>query len=155
MKKNVILIGKMLTRKKKTLSLAESCTGGYISHLITSVPGSSKHFKGGIVAYNNTVKQDLLGVKERTLKNFGAVSAECALEMARGVRKKLKSNYAIAVTGIAGPGGAVKGKPVGTVYIAFASEKEQLVERVQLKGSRDKVIHQTARKALQMLLNEL
>lgn len=98
-------IGKKLLAAKKTLSIAESCTGGYISHLITSVPGSSAYYVGGIIAYDNSVKTALLGVKKKTLREFGAVSEDCAREMVKGIRKKLDSDLAIATTGIAGPGG--------------------------------------------------
>ena len=148
-------IGKKLKAKKKTLALAESCTGGYLSHLITSVSGSSAYYKGGIVSYDNAVKVKILGVKKKTLQKFGAVSAECAKEMASGILKKLKTDYALATTGIAGPSGAVKGKPVGTVYIAFASKKVVLAERFQFKGGRLQVIKQTAQQAVEILASNL
>lgn len=147
-----VAIGKALRKKKKTMALAESCSGGYISHLITSVPGSSAYFMGAAVSYDNNIKQGILGVKPKTIKDYGAVSAECAAEMALGIRKKFKVDYAIATTGIAGPTGAVKGKSVGTVYIAFASKADLYVIRFQFKGSRISIIEQTARKSLEILL---
>lgn len=148
-------IGKKLKAKKKTLAIAESCTGGYLSHLITSVAGSSDYFTGSVISYSNKIKQQELGVKKKTLKKFGAVSSECAGEMVSGIRKEFKVDYALATTGIAGPGGSVKGKPIGTVYIAVASKKNIIVERFNFKGSRLKVIEQSANKALEMLKNLL
>jgi len=148
-------IGKTLKEQGKTLALAESCTGGYIAHLITSVSGSSAYFMGGVVAYDNRVKEDLLGVKARTLKKFGAVSAECAGEMAIGARKRFKTDLAIATTGIAGPTGAVKGKPVGMVYISWATKKGVQVKRFRFRGTRKNIIAQTAKKALQILAANL
>ena len=145
-------IGKILKAGKKTLAIAESCTGGYLSHLITSVSGSSDYFVGGIIAYHNQIKIKELGVRPKAIRKYGAVSAECAGEMVMGIRKRLKTDFAIAVTGIAGPTGGVKGKPVGTVYIAFAAKNELLVERFSFKGSRKRVIEQSAKKALEMLL---
>lgn len=155
MKKLAKEIGRRLKKGKKHLALAESCSGGYLSHLITSVPGSSVYFKGAVISYSNELKENLLGVKSKTLKKYGAVSAECACEMALGVLKKVRSDYAIATTGIAGPGGAVKGKPVGTVYIAFASKETVMAVKFNFKGSRAKVIEQTAHKGMEMLIGFL
>jgi len=115
------VVVRRLTRKQKTLALAESCTGGFIAHQITNVPGASEVFLGGIVAYSNGVKEKFLGVRPATLKKHGAVSEAVAREMALGARKKFASDFAIAVTGIAGPGGGTAEKSVGTVYIALAS----------------------------------
>lgn len=148
-------IGAILKSKGTTLVIAESCTGGYLSHLITSVPGSSAYYKGSVVSYDNKIKIRILGVKKSTLRRHGAVSAACASELARGVLNNLDADYALATTGIAGPTGAVKGKPVGTVYIACASKKNLVVERFNFKGNRAQVIEQAARKALQMLLDGL
>lgn len=144
-------IGRLLKKKRATLGVAESCTGGFISHMIISVPGSSAYFKGAIVSYDNQVKSGVLGVKSQTLRQYGAVSAACAAELARGTLKTLKCDYAIATTGIAGPTGAVKGKPVGTVYIAFASKSALVVERFSFRGGRLQVIRHAARQALEML----
>lgn len=117
-------IGKLLKKKKETLSVAESCTGGFIANWITDIPGASVYFDRGIVAYGNRSKQALLGVQTKTLKKFGAVSSEVAREMAAGIAKKSATTYGLAVTGIAGPTGGTKDKPVGTVYIALATPKK-------------------------------
>lgn len=119
-------IGKKLTSKNLTLSTAESCTGGYISHLITSVPGSSVYYKGAVIAYSNEIKESLINVRSDTLQNYGAVSEETVKEMAVGIKKKFKTDYAIATSGIAGPGGGTADKPVGTVWIAIASPDGKL-----------------------------
>ena len=108
-------------KKGFTLSVAESCTGGYISHLFTQHPGSSKVFFGGAVSYSYELKESILGVKSATLKKFGAVSSETATEMVEGALLNFKSDYALAVTGIAGPDGGTPDKPVGTVWIAVAA----------------------------------
>lgn len=144
-------IGKTLSLRGKTLAIAESCTGGFISHLVTSVPGSSAYFTGAVISYDNKIKTGLLGVKSSTLKKHGAVSAECVGEMAKSIRKKFDTNYALATSGIAGPTGAVKGKPVGTVFIALATQNKLLVGRYHFKGGRRQVISQAAQKALQLL----
>src|SRR3972149_4847309 len=107
------VVGQLLTKQNLTLSLAESCTGGLIGHRLTNVPGSSDYFLGGIIAYAYEAKERLLDVKHNTLYERGAVSAETALEMARGARKALGADIGLSVTGIAGPGGGVPGKPVG------------------------------------------
>ena len=113
-------IGKMVNRRCALLATAESCTGGLIAHRITETPGSSAYFKGGIVAYSNEIKEQLLGVKHETLEQYGAVSEETAIEMARGCLTKMGVDYAIATTGIAGPTGGTDEKPRGLVYIAVA-----------------------------------
>jgi len=110
---------KLLKKHKLTLSLAESCTGGLIAKAITDIPGSSEIFKYGVVSYSNESKQKILKVKKNTLKRYGAVSEQTAREMAEGVQKILSTNISAAVTGIAGPGGGMPDKPVGTVYIGI------------------------------------
>src|ERR1035437_590543 len=117
-------IGKILSSKNKTLAVAESCTGGYLSHLITLISGSSVYFKGGIIAYDNSIKIAELNVSEETLKNYGAVSIECAKEMAVGVLKKFDVDFALSTTGIAGPTGERPGKPVGLVWIGLATREK-------------------------------
>ena len=109
------IIGEILKKKRKTLAVAESCTGGYIGHLITSIPGSSDYFNGGIIAYANEIKVNVLKVEEKTLNENGAVSKEVAEQMSAGVRKRLKADFGIATTGIAGPAGGTDKNPVGTV----------------------------------------
>jgi nicotinamide-nucleotide amidase len=146
-----ILIGKKLSKQKKTLGIAESCTGGYISHQITSVPGSSAYFTGSVVAYDNKIKTKMLGVKTPTLKKFGAVSSECASQMVSGILSEFGVSYAVATTGIAGPGGAVAGKPVGTVFIAVATPDMIQVGHFRFKGNRKAIIEQSTHKALEML----
>lgn len=113
-------LGKLLLKKKATVSSAESCTGGLIAHLFTLVPGASRYFWGTVVSYDNSVKQNVLGVKKSTLEKYGAVSRECVEQMAEGVRKKLGTTYSVATSGIAGPGGGTPDKPVGTVWIAVS-----------------------------------
>lgn len=123
------LIGHLLLESKLTLATAESCTGGLIGHRLTEVPGSSEYFLGGIIAYSNEIKERVLGVKPETLERHGAVSAETASEMARGVRRVLGTDVAVSVTGIAGPGGATADKPIGLTYIAVAAADYERVER--------------------------
>lgn len=118
-----LAVGRLLKAKGKTLAVAESCTGGLIANLVTNVPGASDWFERGIVSYSNRSKIEILGVNEKTIKKFGAVSRECAVEMARGARKISGADFGLAVTGIAGPSGGTEGKPVGTVHIALASAK--------------------------------
>jgi nicotinamide-nucleotide amidase len=117
------VIVRLLTGHKRTLAVAESCTGGFLAHRLTNVPGASAVFLGGIVAYSNQAKQDLLGVRAETLLQHGAVSEAVAREMAEGGRRLLRADYALAVTGIAGPGGGTEEKPVGTAFIAFADNR--------------------------------
>jgi nicotinamide-nucleotide amidase len=146
---------RLLTRGGKTLALAESCTGGCIAHRITNVPGASEIFPGGVVAYSNGVKQTFLGVRPETLKRHGAVSEAVAREMAEGARKKFGADYAIAVTGIAGPGGGTKAKPVGTVFIALAGDFETVVAHNWNCFEREKFKDVTANQALKLLLSQL
>jgi nicotinamide-nucleotide amidase len=142
---------RLLARKKKTLALAESCTGGFIAHKITNIPGASEIFLGGIVAYSNGVKEKFLGVRPETLKMHGAVSEAVAREMAIGARKKFGADFAVAVTGIAGPTGGTKAKPVGTVFISVAGAFGTLAERRSNSFGREKFKEATANQALQML----
>jgi nicotinamide-nucleotide amidase len=155
-KKNQIeaVIVRLLARRGKKLALAESCTGGCIAHQITNVPGASKILLGGVVAYSNGAKQRFLGVRPETLKQRGAVSEAVAREMAEGARKKFGADFAIAVTGIAGPGGGTKAKPVGTVFIALASDFETVVKRKLNCFGREKFKEITANQALALLLSQ-
>lgn len=145
------LIGSILTERKKTMSVAESCTGGYISHLITSVPGSSAYFIGSVIAYDYDVKTSELDVRQETLKNFGAVSLPCAEEMAKGILQKYKTHYAVSTTGIAGPGGATPTKPVGTVCIAVATKDRVISKQYSFGNYRDRNIVMASEMALSML----
>lgn len=134
-----VVVGNMLREKNLTLSIAESCTGGYVSHLITSVPGSSEYFQGSIIPYSYEIKMQHLGVKSQTLEKFGAVSEETIKEMAELVRKKFGTSIGVATSGVAGPGGATPEKPVGTVWIALADGKEIVTKKLQL--SKDRLIN--------------
>jgi PncC family amidohydrolase len=154
-KKSEVAVVQFLTERKQTLALVESCTGGYIAHCVTNVPGASNIFLGGVVAYSNEAKKKFLGVRAETLKHHGAVSAETAREMAEGARKQFGADFAIAVTGIAGPGGGSKAKPVGTVFIALASAAETVVERRLNALGRKAFKKATARQALEMLWKRL
>lgn len=145
------VIGEMLKQKSKTLGVAESCTGGYISHLITSVAGSSGFYNGSITAYSNQIKERVLGVDGNTIKCFGAVSEEVAKEMATGAKKILNVDYALATTGIAGPTGGTDEKPVGTVWIAVASENELVAINYVFGDNRERNIIRSSQTALQML----
>lgn len=155
MKKSERLIGESLREKGLKLALAESCTGGLLSSMITDVAGSSEYFLGSIVAYANGVKQTELGVKSGTLKKYGAVSKETAVEMARGVKKRLGSDISAAITGIAGPGGGTPEKPVGLVFIAVSKGRTTIVERFVFKGGRKSIKKQSAEAALSMLAEAL
>lgn len=145
------VIGRLLSENGKTLGVAESCTGGYISHLITAIPGSSDYFIGGIISYGNSVKQEALGVSVETINNSGAVSEETVLEMAAGAQKLLKSDYAIAVSGIMGPAGGTETKPVGTAWIAVSDLTRTVTKKIQLRYDRRRNIETTAINALNML----
>jgi nicotinamide-nucleotide amidase len=144
-----------MAARNLTLSVAESCTGGYISHLFTQHPGSSKVFFGGAVSYSYELKESILGVKGTTLLNHGAVSEETATEMVQGALLKFKSDYAIAVTGIAGPDGGTAEKPVGTVWIAVASQQKLAVRKFTFGNKRQQNIERSATAALGMLNNLL
>jgi PncC family amidohydrolase len=141
----------LLKKTGKTLSTAESCTGGLIGGAITSVPGSSEIFLGGAISYSNEVKERLLGVEEETLIAHGAVSEETAREMVTGARDLFRTSTAIAVTGIAGPGGATPTKPVGLVYIAVADGPRVVVCRNIFKGGREQVRSQTVATACDLM----
>ncbi len=138
---------KKLTKRKATLSVAESITGGGLASAITEVSGSSKVFVGGVIAYEDSIKISELKVDAKTLKRFTAVSEEVAKEMAIGALKKFKTDYAIATTGVAGPGKAY-GQKAGTVWVALASKKEVFAIALSLSGSRDLIRHATIESAL-------
>lgn len=141
----------LLSLKDKTISIAESCTGGGISFEMVKVPGISKYFKGGIVVYSNEAKEELLNVSKSALLNFGAVSFEVAKEMAENVRKKFKTDIGLSVTGIAGPEGGSKQKPVGTVYIGVSTDGFANAEKFQFVGSRERIQRFSINFALNLL----
>ena len=136
----------------RTLVTAESLTGGGIGNALTAVPGASAVYQGGVISYVNEVKRDVLGVPQEILDRYGAVSPWTAGAMASGVRKLLKADYAVSVTGLAGPTGDEFGNPVGTVYIGFESNAKALVKRCLFKGSREEIRSQTIRAALELIL---
>lgn len=145
----------MLHKKALSLGVAESCTGGLISHRITNVAGSSDYFEGAVISYSNELKKGLLDVKDETLRKFGAVSQECAKEMTVGVRELAKTDIGLAVTGIAGPGGGIPEKPVGLVYIALASSRGVTCKEYRVQGNREENKNAFANAALGMLLEHL
>lgn len=145
------VIGKILLEKPATISTAESCTGGYLAHLITSIAGSSAYYKGSIISYTETVKMQELGVAPETLKKYTAVSEQTCREMTEGCRKKFDTDYAIATTGIAGPGGEQEGEPVGTVYIGIGGDKGTVVKRFSFNRGREDNIRLFSFSALDML----
>ncbi|QDH79657.1 competence/damage-inducible protein A [Echinicola soli] len=144
-------IGKALKMAGKTVAIAESCTGGYISHLVTAIPGSSNYFNGAMIPYHNQFKTDLLGVKGQTLSAQGAVSEETVIEMANMVREKFKADYGLASSGIAGPGGGSPEKPVGTVWIAVANQDGVKTKKLQLAHDRSLNIQYSALAILNLL----
>ena len=142
------VLGKLLKEQNLTMATAESCTGGYIAHLITSIPGSSAYFTGSVVAYSNAIKMKVLGVREETLIAHGAVSGETVTEMAEGVRQKFGTDYAIAVSGIAGPDGGTETKPVGTTWIAIAGPEGTSANKFIFGKNRERNIRLAALMAL-------
>lgn len=133
------VIGQLLRERKLTLAIAESCTGGYLSHLVTTVPGSSDYFKGSMIPYAYDIKMRQLGVKPETLERYGAVSEPTIIEMANIVRAKFNTDIGVATSGIAGPGGATPEKPVGTVWIAYSDKYQTVTKKLQL--SKDRIIN--------------
>lgn len=152
-------VGNMLLEQNLSIGTAESCTGGYLAHLITSVAGSSAYFKGSIISYANEVKQELLGVKPETLQQFGAVSEQTVSEMLDGALTQLRTDIAIAISGVAGPAGATPEKPVGTVFIGIGTKDKKVIKMMSFTVHRDRNIQLSAVLALVMLrkflLNQL
>ena len=148
-------IGQALELRGSTLTTAESCTGGWIAKVITDVPGSSAWFEQGFVTYSNRAKQQLIGVAPQTLNSYGAVSESVVREMAQGALQAAEADYAISVSGIAGPGGGSDEKPVGTVWFGFANKQGQtFAVTACFAGERDAVRRQATEFALQTLLND-
>ena len=144
-------IGILLAKHKKTVATAESCTGGYVAHLITSIPGSSAYFLGGVVSYDNTIKKNVLDVNPDILANYGAVSEETVRQMANGVKQLMQTDYSIAISGIMGPGGGTEEKPVGTVWIAVGGSAETVAQKFHIRYDRERNIEVAAIHALNML----
>jgi nicotinamide-nucleotide amidase len=148
-------VANILIKRKLTIAVAESCTGGLVSSRLTDVSGSSKYFMMGLVAYSNLVKTVRLGVDEKTLQKYGAVSQQVALEMANGVRKLAGSDIGVGITGIAGPTGGTKSKPVGLVYVALAAGKKKIIRELRFRGSREEIKFQASQVALDLLRKNL
>jgi nicotinamide-nucleotide amidase len=150
-----VALGNRLRKAGKTIATAESCTGGYIAHLLTSVAGSSDYFLGSIVSYSNKIKTQLLGVQETLLEEHGAVSREVVEQMAMGVREKMDTSYGLATSGIAGPEGGSEEKPVGTVWIALSTEDGVFSKKFNFEKNRKRNIRRAALAALSMLRREM
>jgi PncC family amidohydrolase len=150
-----LLAGVLLLQKGLTLATAESCTGGLLGHLLTNVPGSSDYYLGGVISYANQAKMKLLGVRQETLENHGAVSRETVLEMAHGVRQALSAHLGLSISGIAGPGGGTPEKPVGLVWIGLSAPALGEARRFHFSGDRLAIKEQSAHAALHLLLDYL
>ena len=144
-------VGQLLSERHRTLALAESCTGGLISHRITGIAGSSAYYLGGVTSYANDVKVKLLGVTPATLEKYGAVSQETALEMSHGIRERIGADFGLSVTGIAGPSGGTPEKPVGTVWISIAQAKNHEAKLFRFHGDRERIVLGTSQAALNWL----
>jgi len=149
------LIGDLLRARGQTLALAESCTGGYVSHRITRIAGSSAYFIGSAVTYSNDLKVRFLDVRPETLESSGAVSRETAVEMAEGIKRRCQTTYGVAITGIAGPTGGSAEKPVGTVWIAIAGPEGISARRFAFHGERERIIMDASQAALEWLRRTL
>jgi nicotinamide-nucleotide amidase len=144
-------VGGLLKSNALSLSTAESCTGGYLAHLITSVPGSSSYYKGSIIAYDNKIKSDELDVSSEILTKFGAVSEDCVKQMASAIRTKMHTDYGVATSGIAGPDGGTNEKPVGSVWIAISTPTKTFAQQFNMGDNRERTILRTALQALDLL----
>jgi PncC family amidohydrolase len=149
------MLGRRLAEKKLILSVAESCTGGMIGTAITAIPGSSEYFFGGVISYSNKVKHSVLGVPEHVLEKKGAVSAETVKAMAKGVQRLCKTDCAIAVSGVAGPGGGTIKKPVGLVYVGIGLGKKVRSFEYRFKGTRQEIRRQAVQAALERMIEEV
>ncbi|MES0361254.1 MAG: CinA family protein [Anaerolineales bacterium] len=150
-----VRLGELFEGSELWLAVTESSTGGLLGHLITNVPGSSTYFRGGVIAYANEVKADVLGVSSQTLDTFGAVSKETVIEMARGVRRVLDSDIGVAISGIAGPGGGTDEKPVGTTVIGMSALEKETSKLFVFTGDRLDIKTQAARAAMQLVIDFL
>ena len=149
------VIGDILTERKQTLSIAESCTGGMISSKIVSIPGSSNYYEGGVCVYSNIEKIKILNIKEETLKKYGAVSEATAMEMAEGVRRLMGTDFSLSTTGIAGPSGGTDQKPVGLVWIGFSGKEKTYAVSFNFGNNREINIQRASQRALEILRREL
>ena len=151
----VVKIVDILKSKNQTISFAESCTGGLVASAFTSIAGVSSVFNGSMVTYSNEIKNQWLGVDNNILENFGAVSCECVEEMLKGIKSKSKSDYAIAISGIAGPTGGSEFKPVGTVYIGVITPNDIIVEKFLFDGDRENIQKMARNMAISMIYKEI
>ena len=149
------IVGYYLGMRGANLAVAESCTGGLLAERITSVPGSSRYFVGGAVVYDNSLKTALADVPAHLIEKHGAVSAEVAIALAEGIRKKCKATFGVGITGVAGPGGGTELKPVGLVYVALSDEKKTEVVERKYPGDRDRIRHWATQQALDMVRHRL
>jgi nicotinamide-nucleotide amidase len=145
------VLGELLKEQKLTLGTAESCTGGNIARLITSVPGSSAYFNGTVIAYQNRIKSELLNVDQALINKHGAVSKAVVEQMAKGVQKQMHTDTAIATSGVAGPDGGTKDKPVGTTWISVVYKEKMITKKFLFWGTRERVIDQASFAAMQLL----
>ena len=148
------ILNDLLTKEKKTIAIAESCSGGSAMSLITNTPGSSIYFLGGVVAYSNQAKIDLLKIPEKIMQEEGAVSRSCAVAMAKNIKNILRANIGLAITGITGPNGGTPAKPVGTVYIATTDDSKAMCKMFRFEGDRLQIKRKACVAALTMV-NEL
>ena len=154
-KQNTIKIISLLKERNQTITFAESCTGGQIASAFTAISGASSVLMGSAITYANEIKSEWLGVKEETLIEYGAVSSQCVEEMLVGILKMAHADYAIAVSGIAGPTGGTTDKPVGTVYIGIRNKQESIVELHLFEGDRESIQKQATQMAIALLKNNL
>ncbi len=150
-----LVLAKLLKEKHQTVSTAESCTGGRVGHIISSIPGSSEYFKGGVVSYSNEAKNEILKVNDETIEKFGAVSEQTVREMAKGALNLFKTDYSVAISGIAGPDGGDGAKPVGTTWIAVASNDKIIAKKFIFGTRRDINIRRATATALHLLVNSI
>ncbi|MDD4898981.1 MAG: nicotinamide-nucleotide amidohydrolase family protein [Candidatus Omnitrophica bacterium] len=148
-------IHKLLMEKRSTLASAESCTGGFLAKLLTDLPGSSKYFLLGVVSYSNRSKTKILKVPAKLITKYGAASREVALKMAIGAQKLAKSDFAVAITGIAGPTGGSIAKPIGTVFIAVCAKRKKTCKKFKFTGNRERIRRLSALKSLEMLKGQI
>lgn len=153
--KQSVAVGQLLTERGETLSTAESCTGGLIGHRITSVAGSSAYYKGGVISYSNEIKERVLGVDGELLERHGAVSEPVVRQMAEGVRRLMDTDYGVATSGVAGPGGGTAEKPVGMVWIAVATREVTKSKCLQLSYDRGGNISASADAVLELLIEQI
>ncbi len=146
--------GELFRSKGLTVATAESCTGGYLAHLITAVPGSSDYYKGGIVAYSNEIKTDILGVNRLDIEREGAVSETVVRQMAEGIKRLTRADYAVSTSGVAGPDGGTPEKPIGTVWIGIATPTKTTARKFTFSFTRERNISKAALKAMELLINE-